>query len=147
MMSEERYRKSSTGSSGGPFIREEIMFAHGSGHSCGSSSPRRGSGTSDSSDYTGADRRASVLQEYFKSTNALARSIMLEKSTVENEHGHSWTVLSDSRRDEIVDDHFVPTDVREQYTTFSRRSASRLSSYSQENEYDVPDREMVRHFN
>lgn len=93
--------------SGAPSMQEEMMFAP----------LRRGprSVGGSSSDLSGStSRRAEMLQEYFKSTNALNRSIMLEKTSVEKEHTH-WAVLSDSRRDEIVDQHFVPEDVRLQY--------------------------------
>ena len=114
-------------SRGNGYIREEIVF----------SQPRCNiTQSSDESDVS-SDRRASLLQEYFKSTNALTRSIMLEKSTVENEHKHNWTILSDSRRDEIVNDHFVPSQVREQYeggmignAWRPLRSNSRLSTRS-----------------
>ncbi len=62
-----------------------------------------------------SERRSSMLQDYFKSANAMSRSIMLEKCTVEQQHSKQWTVLSDSKRDEIVDEYFVPNVVREQY--------------------------------
>ena len=75
------------------------------------SSPRISIGGSDLS----SDRRTAILQEYFKSTSALTRSIILEKNSVEKEHSQHWTVLSDSRRDQIVNEHFVPSDIRELY--------------------------------
>ena len=70
--------------------------------------------TTASNDLT-SEKRSSMLQDYFKSANALSRSIILEKCSVEQQHSKQWTVLSDSKRDEIVDDHFVPNEVREQY--------------------------------
>ena len=142
MASSSYQRRGSSGSTGG-FIRDELMFTPSHG-STNSSFPRGAGETFPSCEVV--DKRASLLQEYFKSTNALTRSIMLEKSTVENKHGHSWTVLSDSRRDEIVNNHFVPSDVREQYTSGglvprNRSLCSRLSDYSQES--SVYDEEIV----
>lgn len=91
---------------GTPSFHEEMMFTpirHGSKSVGGSSS-----------DLSASSRKSEMLQEYFKSTSALNRSIMTEKTLVEKEHMH-WSVLSESRRDEIVDQHFVPEDVRLQY--------------------------------
>ena len=62
-----------------------------------------------------SERRSTMLQDYFKSAGALSRSIILEKCSVEQQHSKQWTVLSDSKRDEIVDQYFVPHGVREQY--------------------------------
>jgi hypothetical protein len=62
---------------------------------------------------------------------------MLEKTTVESQHGYGWTVMSDSRKDEIVDDHFVPNEVREQYTARDR-CGSRLSSRASFSQLDSP---------
>ena len=89
-----------------PSFHEEMMFTP----------TRRGSKSvgGSNSDLSASSKRSEMLQEYFKSTNALNRSIMLERTSVENKHTH-WSVLSESRRDEIVDQHFVPEDVRLQY--------------------------------
>ena len=84
-------------------IRDELVFQ-----------PSQCTPSSTSNDLS-SERRSSLLQDYFKSANALSRSIILEKSSVEQQHSKQWTMLSDSKRDEIVDDHFVPNEVREQY--------------------------------
>ena len=135
----DRGRRGSSSGAGG-FIRDDIMFTP---PRCSTPSSMPRSPGPRSGEYLGTsgpgvahvDRRAALLQDYFKSTNALNRSIMLEKSTVENQHGHSWTILSDSKRDEIVDEHFVPSQVRDQYdergltASFGRsRTLSRLGS-------------------
>lgn len=99
-------------------IRDELIF-HPSQSSAGTS---RNSISS--------EKRSSLLQDYFKSSNALSRSIIMEKCSVEQQHSKQWTGLSDSKRDEIVDKYFVPSDVRDQYDAGligSRRSGSRLS--------------------
>lgn len=136
------------------YIRDEMVFGT---PRCGTPSPRGGiemdGGAAAVKNHLSgggspAERRASLLQEYFKSTNALNRSIMLEKSTVESSHGHSWTGLSDSKRDEMLDKHFVPSEVREQYgenglqPNYRRNTISRLASspamfLSQENHYET----------
>lgn len=56
-----------------------------------------------------------AVQDYFKSLNSIARSIVLEKETVEKEHNFDWSLMNDSSRDEVVNEHFVPTGVRSQY--------------------------------
>ena len=65
----------------------------------------------------GADsnRRAALLQDYFKTNSALTRSIIMEKSTLEQQHRHNWSILSESKRDQLVNEYFVPSGVREQY--------------------------------
>ena len=88
------------------YIHEELVFDPSQ---C--TPPDTSSGINDFS----SERRSSMLQDYFKSANALSRSIMLEKCSVEQQHSKQWTVLSDSKRDEIVDEYFVPNVVREQY--------------------------------
>ena len=56
-----------------------------------------------------------AVQDYLKSLNSIARSIVLEKETVEKEHNFDWSLMNDSSRDEVVNEHFVPTEVRSQY--------------------------------
>lgn len=137
-------QRGSTGGAGG-YIRDDIMFTQprcSTPSSIPPRSPRHGPGVDAGFGLgmTSGDRRATILQDYFKSTNALNRSIMLEKSTVENQHGPNWPVLSDSKRDEIVDEHFVPSQVRDQYDdrglsasgrsrTLHRRSSSPMSGF------------------
>lgn len=101
-------------------IRDELVFHH----------PSQSADSSSSRNSISSDKRSSLLQDYFKSANALSRSIIMEKCSVEQQHSKQWTVMSDSKRDEIVDKYFVPSDVREQYDAGligARRSGSRLS--------------------
>ena len=62
-----------------------------------------------------SNRRAALLQDYFKTSSALTRSIIMEKSTLEQQHRHNWSILSESKRDQLVNEYFVPSGVREQY--------------------------------
>lgn len=98
-------------------IQDEVVFSRSPSRccltpSCGSPTPL---GIPKATSSGSTDARAAILERYFKSTGALARSILLEKASVEEEHAESWTALSDSRKDAIVDSHFVPMEVREQY--------------------------------
>lgn len=58
----------------------------------------------------------SALQGYFKSLNSMARCIVLEKETVEREHECSWRNMDDAAKEEAVNEHFIPQDIRIQYT-------------------------------
>lgn len=56
-----------------------------------------------------------ALQGYFKSLNSMARSIVLETETVEKEHQCQWKLLNNATKEEVVNDHFIPPDIRLQY--------------------------------
>ena len=56
-----------------------------------------------------------AVQEYLKSLNAMTRSIVLETATVEKENEDRWTGLNESLKQEIMDDHFIPSGVRFNY--------------------------------
>ncbi len=56
-----------------------------------------------------------VLQGYLKSLGSMARSIELEKETVKQEH-LQWTSMDDAAKEEVVNDHFIPQDIRLQYS-------------------------------
>ena len=59
---------------------------------------------------------SSAVQDYLKSClNSMARSIVLEKETVEHEHQSDWAVMNPAKREEVVDEHFVPSGVRAHY--------------------------------
>eukprot|EP00731_Ephydatia_muelleri_P036456 Em0258g11a len=60
---------------------------------------------------------SSAVQEYLKSLNFMTRTIVLETETVEKEHRERWTNLDQSRREELVNEHFIPSEVRVQYTS------------------------------
>lgn len=98
-------------------IQDEVVFPRAPSRCCNTpiSPPPMEISRSNSVSGVGADAKAALLQQYFSSTGALARSILLEKASVEQEHSETWSVLSESRKDAIVDNHFVPLDVREQY--------------------------------
>ena len=64
----------------------------------------------------------SALQDYLKSLNSMTRSIVLETETVEKEHKYNWTTLDEARKEDLVNDHFMPADVRLHYD--SERAAS-----------------------
>ena len=129
-------------------IQDEVVFARSPSRccntpgSCRSPPPLEISTKADISGQT--DARTAILQQYFKSTGALARSILLERASVECEHAESWTALSDSRKDALVDSHFVPMEVREQYEgafiggrghrTMPRSSQRRLATMQIETE-------------
>lgn len=60
---------------------------------------------------------SSAVQEYLKSLNFMTRTIVLETETVEKEHRERWTHLDQSKREELVNEHFIPSEVRVQYTS------------------------------
>ena len=60
---------------------------------------------------------SSAVQEYLKSLNFMTRTIVLETETVEKEHRERWINLDQSRREELVNEHFIPSEVRVQYTS------------------------------
>ena len=71
-----------------------------------------------SSDPSQARRKmvSSAVQDYLKSClNSMARSIVLEKETVEHEHQKDWAVMNSAKREEVVDEHFIPCGVRAHY--------------------------------
>ena len=45
----------------------------------------------------------------------MTRSIVLETETVEKEHQCEWKKMNDAKREEVVNDHFIPADVRFHY--------------------------------
>lgn len=100
-------------------IQDEVVFARSPSRCCNTPGSCRSPPPleiSTKADINGStDARAAILQQYFKSTGALARSILLEKASVEGQHAETWTALSDSKKDAIVDSHFVPMEIREQY--------------------------------
>ena len=59
--------------------------------------------------------RQRQLQDYLKSLNSMTRSIVLETETLTHEHHRDWEDMNDARREEVVNDHFIPTGVRAQY--------------------------------
>ena len=56
-----------------------------------------------------------ALQDYLKSLNSMTRSIVLETETVEKEHQCEWKKMDDAKREEVVNDHFIPADIRFHY--------------------------------
>ena len=78
-----------------------------------------------------------ALQDYLKSLNAMTRSIVLETESVEKEHHGDWKEMDPAKKEDLVNDHFMPTGVRLQYEAersssccsfSSTRSFGRLSS-------------------
>ena len=45
----------------------------------------------------------------------MTRSIVLETETVEKEHRCEWKKMDDAKREEVVNDHFIPADIRFHY--------------------------------
>lgn len=45
----------------------------------------------------------------------MTRSIVLETETVEKEHQCEWKKMNDAKREEVVNDHFIPADIRFHY--------------------------------
>ncbi len=56
-----------------------------------------------------------ALQDYLKSLNSMTRSIVLETEAVEKEHQCEWKKMNDAKREEVVNDHFIPADIRFHY--------------------------------
>jgi len=80
-------------------------------------SPRHGTLPRPREHTTQVRRKAvnSAVQDYLMSLNSIARSIVLETKTVEKEHNTDWSAMNDSSREDIVNEHFVPTGIRSQY--------------------------------
>ena len=58
----------------------------------------------------------------------MTRSIVLETEAVEKEHQCEWKQMNHAMREEVVNDHFIPADVRFHYDfDHGERAASRLS--------------------
>lgn len=59
----------------------------------------------------------------------MARSIVLETETVEKEHEVQWRCMDDAKKEEVVNDHFIPQDIRMHYDfdLSMDRSSSRTS--------------------
>jgi hypothetical protein len=74
----------------------------------------------------------------------MTRSIVLETETVEKEHKCNWTKLDVARKEDLVNDHFVPADVRMHYdneraaSCCDFRSPSRLSVERSSRSQDIP---------
>lgn len=58
----------------------------------------------------------------------MTRSIVLETETVEKEHQCNWTKLDTARKENLVNDHFVPADVRLHYENERAASCCSFSS-------------------
>lgn len=70
----------------------------------------------------------SAIQDYLKSLNAMTRSIVLETETVEKENQCNWKKMDTASKEDIVNDHFMPADVRLHYE--HERAASCCSDWS-----------------
>ena len=57
----------------------------------------------------------SAVQDYLKSLNSMTRSIVLETESVEKEHKCEWTDMNNAKKEEMMDRHFIPDDVRMHY--------------------------------
>lgn len=68
-----------------------------------------------------------ALQDYLKSLNAMTRSIVLETESVEKENHCDWTQMDAAKREEIMNEHFVPSGIRLQY---ERERASSCCSFT-----------------
>lgn len=68
-----------------------------------------------------------ALQDYLKSLNSMTRSIVLETETVEKEHQCEWQQMNYAMREEVMNDHFIPADVRFHYD-FDYSAGERASS-------------------
>lgn len=58
----------------------------------------------------------------------MTRSIVLETETVEKENQCNWKKMDSARKDDIVNDHFVPADVRMHYEHERASSSCSFSS-------------------
>lgn len=58
---------------------------------------------------------SSAVSDYLKSLNSMTRSIVLEREFVEEKHGGEWTAMDEILREEAVNEHFMPSDVRAHY--------------------------------
>ncbi len=75
-----------------------------------------------SADLANARRKlvSSAVQDYLKSLNAMTRSIVMERETLEEDHGQHWSGLNVTKREEIMNEHFVPSGVRARYQADAR---------------------------
>lgn len=93
---------------------------------------------------------SSAVSDYLKSLNSMTRSIVLEREFVEEKHGGEWTAMDETLREEAVNEHFMPSDVRAHYdggvrpppvasTAYGR--GVRLSSPSQQSEREYREQQ------
>ena len=96
---------------------------------CNSSWPGTAHG-SGSSKFSQASRELvnDTLQNYLKSLNAMARTIVLETETVEKEHNCDWKKIDAARKEDIVNKHFVPCEVRQRYGAQRASSSCSVTS-------------------
>jgi len=73
----------------------------------------------------------------------MTRSIVLETESVEKEHDCDWKELDASKKEDIVNDHFVPTGVRLQYEAERASSCCSFSSIRSLGRF--PSREDMMH--
>lgn len=71
--------------------------------------PRSRLGSSDS------DTVQEELKTYFYSLNKLSSKFLLEREKVATLHRSEWSHLTETRKDEIITEHFVPRSVRDLY--------------------------------
>ena len=86
--------------------------------SCNPASPRRQLVSSAASAPVLPSRRqlvSNAVSDYLKSLNSMTRSIVLEKECVEERHEGEWSAMDEILQEEVVDDHFMPSDVRAHY--------------------------------
>ena len=75
----------------------------------------------------------------------MTRSIVLETESVEKEHDCDWKKLDASKKEDIVNDHFVPTGVRMQYEIERASSCCSFSSMRSLGQFPREDVGMHRH--
>lgn len=92
--------------------------------------PRQKPNTSGPTTLSHARRKLvnSALQDYLKSLNSMTRSIVLETETVEKENKYNWKKLDVAKKEDLVNDHFVPAEVRMQYDNGRAASCCGFSS-------------------
>ena len=93
----------------------------------------------------GSTRRSalsSTVADYLKSLNSMTRSIVLEREIVEEKHGGDWRVMDETLKEEVVNEHFMPSDVLAHYGGTPRRSpSSAVHARTRDPRYPSPSRQ------
>lgn len=87
-----------------------------------------------------------AVSDYLKSLNSMTRSIVLEREFVEEKHGGEWTAMDEVLREEAVNEHFMPSDVRAHYGSGPRPRPPPVTTtaYGREVRVSSPSRQSER---
>lgn len=60
-------------------------------------------------------RVSSAVHDYLKELSSMARVIVLEKEALEHKHREIWGDMNDEKKEELMNEYFIPSGVRAHY--------------------------------